>query len=341
VKKYDFRSRKHKEDHVIGFAVVGLGMGKNRARSVVETDGAALRAVVDLDASLAESVGTELETDWVTDLDDALGRDDVDVVMVMTPSGTHADVGCQVAAAGKHVVTTKPMDVSTVACDRLIQACEDANVLCAVDYQSRYVDANAKVAQGLAAGVFGDPILGEVRFKWHRPQSYFEHGTGWRGTWAMDGGGSLANQGAHLLDVLSWFMGDPVKVYGEAAVIAHDIETEDIGMAIVNFESGAKGTVLGTTTFSESVYFSAEVHGTKGGALLDDVLRGEMRVFGDGVEADLADFGTPHASIVEDVVSALDNGTSLTVDGSEGRRTVALLEKIYESARSGTPVEVA
>ena len=157
----------------------------------------------------------------------------------------------------------------------------------------------------------------------------------------MDGGGSLANQGAHLLDVLSWFMGDPVKVYGEAAVIAHDIETEDIGMAIVNFESGAKGTVLGTTTFSESVYFSAEVHGTKGGALLDDVLRGEMRVFGDGVEADLADFGTPHASIVEDVVSALDNGTSLAVDGSEGRRTVALLEKIYESARSGTPVEVA
>ncbi len=213
--------------------------------------------------------------------------------------------------------------------------------MCAVDYQSRYVDANVKVAEGLKAGVFGQPILGEVRFKWHRPQSYFEHGTGWRGTWAMDGGGSLANQGAHLLDVLSWFMGDPVRVYGEAAIVAHDIETEDIGLAIVNFEGGAKGTVLGTTTFSESVYFSAEVHGTSGGVLIDDVLNGKMRVFGEGIEAKLAGFDTPRASIIEDVVSALTEGTPLAVDGHEGRRTVALLEKIYESARSGQPVEVS
>ncbi len=106
---------------MIGFAVVGLGMGKNRARTIIDTEGAELRAVVDLDASLAESVGTEMETEWLTNIDHVLARDDVDVIMVMTPSGSHADVGCRVAAAGKHVVTTKPMDVSTEACDRLIR----------------------------------------------------------------------------------------------------------------------------------------------------------------------------------------------------------------------------
>ena len=325
---------------MVGFAVVGLGMGNNRAKLIREAEGADLKVVVDLNGELAEKLGTELETDWTTELDRALEREDVDVVMVMTPSGTHADVGGRAAGAGKHVITTKPMDVSTAACDRLIAACEGAGVLCGVDYQSRYVDSNFRVAEALRQGWLGKPILGEVRFKWFRPQSYFEHGTGWRGTWKMDGGGSLANQGAHLLDVLSWFMGNPVSVYGEMAILNHEIETEDIGLAILNFESGAKGTVLGTTTFPESVYFSAEVHGSEGGVLLDDVLKGEMRVFGDRLEERLMGVENSLSSIVEDVVSAVTEGTPLRVDGREGRRTVALLEGIYQSAREGRPLKV-
>ena len=156
-----------------------------------------------------------------------------------------------------------------------------------VDYQSRYVDNNYRVAEALKQGLLGTPILGEVRFKWFRSQEYFEHGGGWRGTWAMDGGGSLANQGSHLIDLLLWFMGVPKTVYGETAIMNHDIETEDIGQAILNFESGAKGGILGTTTFPASPYFSAEVHGSEGGVLLDAVLSGEMRVFGDGLEEKL------------------------------------------------------
>lgn len=323
-----------------GFAVVGLGMGKNRARVIRETEGADLKLLVDLDAERAESAATELETEWTTELDAALGRDDVDVVVVMTPSGTHADIGCRAAAAGKHVITTKPMDVSTEACDRLIEACEKAGVLCAVDYQSRYVDNNVRVAEALKQGLFGKPILGEVRFKWHRPQSYFDSGTGWRGTWKMDGGGSLANQGAHLLDILSWFMGDPVRVYGEMAVMNHDIETEDIGLAIVNFESGAKGTVLGTTTFPDSPYFGAEVHGTEGGVLIPNALSGEWQVFGEGLEEKLNAIENDRTSIVDDFLGALNGGRPLRVDGKEGRRTVALLEKIYDSARQGAPIDV-
>ncbi|MEM7033865.1 MAG: Gfo/Idh/MocA family oxidoreductase [Chloroflexota bacterium] len=324
---------------MVGFAVVGLGMGYNRAKLIRESNGAELKMVIDLNADRAEEVGEEFEVDWTTDLDQALSRKDVDVVMVMTPSGTHVKLGEHIAKAGKHVITTKPMDVSTAACDQLIAACDEAEVLCGVDYQSRYVDSNYRVAEAIRQGWLGRLILGEVRFKWFRAQEYFDAGGGWRGTWAMDGGGSLANQGAHLLDILSWFMGDPATVYGETAIMNHDIETEDIGMAIINFKSGAKGTVLGTTTFPKSDYFSAEVHGTDGGILINAVLSGEMKVVGNGLEEKLNQIENPLKSIVDDVVSAVTEGTPLRVDGREGRRTVALLEAIYNSARAGKRLE--
>ncbi|MCC7263015.1 MAG: Gfo/Idh/MocA family oxidoreductase [Candidatus Latescibacteria bacterium] len=324
---------------MVGFAVVGLGMGKARAKQIIDTAGAELKLVVDLNAELARKVGEELGVAWTTSLDEALARAEVQVVMVMTPSGLHARIGCQVAQAGKHVITTKPMDVTTAACDQLIAAADQAGVKLAVDYQSRYVDNNYRVAEALRQGWLGQPILGEVRFKWFRSQDYFRHGNGWRGTWAMDGGGSLANQGSHLIDLLLWFMGEPVRVYGETAVMNHQIETEDLGMALLNFASGAKGAVVGTTTFPASPYFSAEVHGTQGGVLIDAVLEGKMRVFGEGLEERLNTIENPLHNVVEDMVSALEQGTALRVDGREGRRTVALLEHLYASAKQGRAVE--
>ncbi len=323
---------------MVRFAVVGLGMGRNRAQLITETAGAELACVVDLNEELARKTGQDLGCDWVTDLDDALGRSDVDVVMVMTPSGLHVDLGVRCAQAGKHVITTKPMDVTTEACDRLIAAAEAAGVVLGVDYQSRYVDTNVRVATALSDGLLGKPLLGEVRFKWFRSDDYFAHGGGWRGTWKMDGGGSLANQGSHLIDLLLWFMGDPERVYGEAAILNHDIETEDVGMAILRYPNGARGAIVGTTTFPSNAYFSAEVHGTEGGVLIDAALTGEARYFGDGIEEKLATIDNPLKNVVEDVVSCLEKGTSLRVDGREGRRTVALLEAIYQSSREGTPL---
>ncbi|MGY8823059.1 MAG: Gfo/Idh/MocA family protein [Candidatus Latescibacterota bacterium] len=324
---------------MVGFAVVGLGMGRNRARQIVETEGAELKAVVDLNEALAKEVGQEMGCDWLPSLEDALGRRDIDAVMVMTPSGLHAKIGIEVIRAGKHVITTKPMDVSTAACDQLIAAGDAAGVLVGVDYQSRYVDNNYRVAEALQRGWLGRPILAEVRFKWFRSDEYFKHGNGWRGTWAMDGGGSLANQGSHLIDLLLWFMGDPSTVYGETAILNHDIETEDVGMALLSYPSGAKGAIVGTTTFPESPYFSAEVHGSEGGVLIDAVLSGEMRVFGDGIEEKLLSIDNPIKNVVEDLVSAIDQGTKLRVDGREGRRTVALLEHVYASSRQGARLE--
>ncbi|MDP6700776.1 MAG: Gfo/Idh/MocA family oxidoreductase, partial [Candidatus Latescibacteria bacterium] len=294
--------------------------------------------VVDLRAELAQEVGGELDCAWTDNLDDALNDDNVDVVLVMTPSGLHGDVAIKVLEAGKHAVTTKPMEVSVEKCDAMIEAASRAGKLLGVDFQERYADIGQKTKHAIDTGLFGKPILCESRLKWFRTQEYYDAG-GWRGTWAMDGGGSLANQGSHLIDLLLWFMGTPTRVYGETAIMNHEIETEDIGQAILNFESGAKGGILGTTTFPDSPYFSAEVHGTEGGVLIDAALSGEMRVFGDGLEEKLQAIHNPLANVVEDVVSALNEGTPLRVDGREGRRTVALLENIYRSSREGKAVD--
>ncbi len=325
---------------MVGFAVVGLGMGRNRARQVVDTPGAELKLVVDINEDLARKVGEEMGCRWTAHLGEALGRDDTDVVMVMTPSGLHAEVGVRAAKAGKHVITTKPMDVTTAACDRLIAAADEAGILLGVDYQSRYVDNNFRIAEALRRGWLGRPVLGEIRFKWFRSQEYFEHGNGWRGTWAMDGGGSLANQGSHLIDLLLWFMGEPVRVYAETAIVNHDIETEDVGLAILNFASGAKGTIVGTTSFPASAYFSAEVHGTEAGVIVDDALTGKIRVYGAELEERLNQIENPIHNVVEDLVSAVEHGSPLRVGGREGRRTVELLEAVYSSAREGKVLEM-
>lgn len=327
----------------VNFAVVGLGMGRNRAQVVKGTQGAHLVAVVDIDEERARRVGTELNVPWTLSLEEALRKyPEIDCVFVLTPSGLHAEVAVQAARAGKHVITTKPMDVTVAACNRLIRACEKAKVHLMVDFQSRYVDANVQLAHAVHEGWLGRPLVGEFRFKWWRSQAYFDDRGGWRGTWKLDGGGSLANQGVHGLDFLIWVMGDVTRVTARTAILNHKIETEDVAFAILDFANGAKGAVTTTTTFPEaSPYYSLEVHGTQGGVLMEDALGGTGRyLLPADVKERMAQVPNPVHSIVEDAIRVIRDGAQPAVDGREGRRTVQLLESIYRSARTGRTVAV-
>jgi UDP-N-acetyl-2-amino-2-deoxyglucuronate dehydrogenase len=331
----------------VKFAVVGLGMGRNRSRMTTETEGAELAMVVDLDEERARAVGEELGVPWALDIEEALSRDDIECIFVMTPSGTHVDVALQAVAANKNVITTKPMDVSTSACDRLIDACDKQGVHLLVDFQSRYVDGNLATQRAVQEGWLGRPMLGEFRFKWYRSQAYYDDRGGWRGTWDMDGGGSLANQGIHGLDLLMWVMGDIKAVYAEIAVLNHDIETEDTGVVIFDFANGSKGAVTSTTTFpceeeyeaGGGAYYSFEVHGDKGGIFLHDALggTGEFMVAED-VKKKIEAVVCPRKNIIDDAVHVIRHGAAPVVDGREGRKSVALLEAIYQSAREGRKV---
>ncbi len=327
----------------VKFAVVGLGMGHNRSRVIAGTEGAKLVTVVDIDEERARNVGTELNVPWTLSLDEALSKfPEIECVVVMTPSGLHAEVGCQAAEAGKHVITTKPMDVSVEACNRLIKTCERKGVHLMVDFQSRYVDNNVRLAHAVQHGWLGRPLLAEFRFKWWRPQAYYDERGGWRGTWKLDGGGSVANQGVHGLDLLLWVMGTPSAVYAESVIMSHRIETEDLSLVIFDFPNGAKGAMTTTTTFpNASPYYSFEVHGTEGGVLLDDALGGVGRYFlKEGVHERMQEITSPVKNVAEDAIRVIRHGAPPVIDGREGRRTVHMLEMIYKSAREGRKIPV-
>lgn len=320
----------------VGFVVVGLGMGRQRARMVTQTMGARLVGVADLRAELAQKVAEDLGCEWHTDFRTFLARSDVHVVWVMTPSGTHADVAILASEAGKHVIVTKPMEVTLERADAMIAAAERNGRLLAVDFDMRFLKGAWQIRQAIADGLFGKLILLEGRLKWFRSQEYYSQ-SGWRGTWRYDGGGSLANQTIHLIDQLIWLGGEVASV--EAArigVFGQDIETEDLGMAILRFRNGAMGTVLGTTTCPRDFYAVVEVHGDKGGAILD--VNGQVRWFFRDESVAPPEVSPPFANSAENMVAALRGGASLVCDGREGRKSLELLTAIYRAAQTGQSV---
>lgn len=314
----------------VGFGVIGLGMGSVRARLIHETHGARLVAVSDINEERGRKASAEYSIEWYADYRRMLERDDIDVVMVMTPSGSHADFAETIAAAGKHVISTKPIDVSLERADRMIEACRRAGVLLAVDFESRYMADNVRIKQAIDEGRLGRLILGEARLKWFRSHAYYE---GWHGTWKLDGGGSLINQTVHQIDLLAWFMGNHKTVWGQMGVFTHHIETEDLGMAMIAFENGAVGTILGTTTCPVSLPVRMEIHGE----------RGLIMTAGNAIETwhlpdesldDPFDYAGPN-NVIEDMVRIVKTGGTPRITGEEAKRSLGLVLAVYESAKTG------
>jgi predicted dehydrogenase len=318
---------------VLRFGVVGLGMGMSRSQTIANTAGAQLVAVADLiegqRKAAAEKFGCETHADAI----EMFERDDLDVAMMMTPSGLHAKLGIEAAKRGKHVITTKPMDVNLENCDALIRACEANGVKLLVDFGERYSTWNRKVRAAMEMGALGKPILCELRMKWFRADSYYE---GWHGTWNMDGGGSVMNQGVHYIDLMQWFMGPVARVLGaHYGVYTHPhCETEDLTAAIIQFQSGAIGTVLTTTTFPGDSVSMIQIHGEKGVVGIDpnawNFKEGEPQI----------ELPPYPQNVIQDAIQVIREGAAPAVDGYEGKKSVAINLAIYESARTGRPVEL-
>ncbi|GIX07431.1 MAG: oxidoreductase [Candidatus Poribacteria bacterium] len=270
-----------------------------------------------------------------TDYQEMIERDDVDVVWVMLPSGLHAEFGIKAAHCGKHVITTKPMDVTLEACDALIAACEKNNVQLMVDFEERFRPRNRKIKKAIEEGLLGHPILAEMRLKWWRSAGYYH---GWHGTWKLDGGGSLANQGVHQLDLIQWFLGPAKAVYGHYGVYGgeehREVETEDLVWGYIKFENGALGSILTTTTCPKHQQTMVQVHGPRG-------------IVGTGPEVwEFVEEGVDvevepgPRNTTEDCLRVLREGARPTCDGYEGRKTVELFNAIYWSGKLGREVEL-
>jgi len=330
----------------VRFGICGLGFGAGRARLISKTKGAELICVCDLQEEKAKRVGEELSCEWTTVYDEMLRREDIDVVGVYTPSGMHAQHAIEAVKAGKHVFVAKPMDIRVDRCDELIDTAKEANVILAVDFGNRYNDVNQKVKLVVDNNRIGKVILADLRYKNYRTQEYYDGGypQGWRSRRETEGG-SAANQGVHSIDLYQWFLsancGSVRTVYGMSGALAHKIETEDVSMALLTFESGAWGTIVTTTASIPPLGRKMEIHGDKG-SIVWDGREAKLYCKYDS-EVSLDEFELPPnrpKNIIEDMISAITKGTSVMCDGVEGRKSVAIFNAIYESSQTGRVVEL-
>src|SRR5438477_3556171 len=340
--------------HRLKFGVVGCGrISSNHLRALVsEHLGAELVAVTDIQEERARMAAAQYHVPCYVDYHEMLKRHpDIEVIDTLTPTGYHARHVIDLAQYGKHFVVEKPMALRVSDCDEMIAACRRNRCRLFVVKQNRYNLAVQAAHRALEAGRLGKIVMGTVRVRWKRDQSYYARDA-WRGTWELDGG-VMAQQASHHLDLLQWFMGPVTHVQCRTATRLLGIEVEDTAAALFTFESGALGVFEATTaTRPRDLEASLSLLGERGSIVLggNAVNRVEHWEFDPelpedehirtGASQDIPNvYGHGHVDYLADVVrSILENRPGL-VEGDEGRKNVQILAALYESAaRGGTPV---
>ncbi|MFI5386887.1 MAG: Gfo/Idh/MocA family protein [Fimbriimonadales bacterium] len=297
--------------------------------------------------------------------------DHVDAVCLCVPSGDHANVGIEAAKAGKHVVCEKPIDVTLRAAKSLIEACDKAGVTLTVISQHRFAKDIRQVREAAQSGALGPLIAGDMYNKWFRTQAYYDSGD-WRGTWKLDGGGCLMNQGVHYVDMLQWIMGGVKAVQAQTRTVSHErIEVEDIANAMLEFENGAVGVIQASTAYYPGLAERLEIHGKWGTAIIEgdrlkvwevDEKAAEEGLYGRGIQkqptpnvhthgdktdgtgaADPSAIWTEqHRRQLDDFTQAVLNKRQPFITGPQALEPLKVILAVYESARrNGERVELA
>jgi predicted dehydrogenase len=320
-----------------------------------------LVAACDIDAAAAQVFAARHGCSIEKTVDDLIGRDDVDAVAICVASGLHADIAVAALSADKHVVVEKPLATTLEAADRIIEAERRSAGVVTTIGQRRFEPAAQFVHRAVSDGDLGMITSGSAECTWWRTQQYYDS-AGWRGTWAMDGGGALMNQGIHQVDMLIWMLGTPVEVTAFAGTLVHDeLEVEDTVAAVVRFENGAIGTLTATTAANPGLPLRLAVHGDAGLAIIED---NQLGVFAladpsaaavsshvaarrDALLAEAQDVsrtevshppGMNHAGQYADFVEAMSRFRPPAITSADGRRAVSLVLGVYESARTGKAV---
>lgn len=339
------------------FGIIGAGMiGHFHAKAITAMTGGELHSVFDLRGDAAEKLAVEYSAKAYSDLTAFLADPELEVVTVGTPSGAHLDPSLAALNAGKHVICEKPLEITTERIDQLIAAAKANGKTVAAVLNRRFhpgMDAFKKAAD---EGRFGKLTSASCYVKWYRDQAYYDSAA-WRGTWALDGGGALMNQSIHTIDALLYLAGPVKAVQANTACLAHtDIEVEDIAVAILEFENGARGVIEGSTcTWSKDGHPArVQLCGTEGSVFLADeafelwdfmiektedaeIRSTLMKGQGAGLGANdpKAINFYQHQRNFEEVVNAIREGREPTTSATEARKPVALIRAIYESAQNG------
>ncbi len=331
-------------------ALVGCGrISHNHVQAIARIDGLDLVAACDADVERAKAIAEPLGIPSFTSYEKMLSEIPCEVVAIATPSGLHPSQGVIAARAGKHVVTEKPMAISLRGADELVRACDDAHVQLFVVKQNRLNAPVQMLRRAVERGRFGRLYLANCTVRWARPQEYYDQAP-WRGTWEFDGG-AFMNQASHYVDLIQWVVGPVESVMARTATLARRIETEDTGVAILRFRSGALGVIEVTMlaypkNMEGSITLLGETGSVKiGGTAVNKVEHWE---FADSDPDDeLARtldsnppnvYGYGHEGYYRNVLAVLRGEAKADTDGRAGRKSLELILGIYESAKTGCEV---
>jgi len=341
----------------VRFGIVGCGMIAEFHRTGIEKcPQAELYAVCDPIPERADQFAAKHKVPhWFYDVKDMVKLPELDAVCVCTPSGLHAEAVIAAANAGKHALCEKPLDVTLERIDAVLEAVRRNKVKLGAIFQSRVQPDCVRVKKAVEQGLLGRILQADLRTKWYRSQEYYDSGA-WRGTFALDGGGCLMNQGIHGIDLYQWLVGPVTSVWGKVATMNHKIEVEDTAYAICELAGGGRGAIIGSTCAYPGFPTRIEIHGEKGSICIEDAKIVSWDVIGQekpedlkiGAGAGVGGAGDPkaissfgHETLVADLARAILEKHEPMIGGAEARRAVAIILSIYQSSREGRPVTIS
>ena len=330
-----------------GYAVVGLGIGRAHASAAHELDCARLVALCDVNEEKLRTVGADFEEARLyTSFEEMLANDEIEIVSICVPSGMHADLAVQAMRAGKNVLIEKPIEITPERAMLIEAARLETGMTVGVIHQNRFNVCMPPIKEAVESGKLGRLMYGNFAVKWLREQGYYDNG-GWRGTWEMDGGGSLMNQAVHTVDLMQWLMGDVHSVTSAMNIYNHDIKTEDFTASIVKFKSGATATFVSSTVCYPGISTDIQLYGTLGSVHADADKLTLWKIRGEDAfdETDkLDEYGQGnlgadgHKVQVEDIIHSVREGCEPFIPPMEAVKSVRIVNAVYESARTGKEV---
>ncbi|MES2438431.1 MAG: Gfo/Idh/MocA family oxidoreductase [Verrucomicrobiota bacterium] len=337
----------------MNFGIIGTGtIGRFHAEAIRAMDGGTLHSVYQRSPGHAADYGVKS----FSNLADFLADPELEIVTIATPSGAHFEPALAALEAGKHVLCEKPLEITTERIDQLIASAAANGRMLAAILNRRFNPAMDALKSACETGRFGKIVSASCYVKWFRDQAYYDSAE-WRGTWKLDGGGALMNQSIHSIDALLHLAGPVRSVRANTACLAHErIEVEDHAVALLEFESGARGVIEGSTcSWSETGHPArVQICGTEGSVFLADetfeswdfkfglpeddairrtLMRGDQAALGGNDPKAIQSH--QHRRNFEEVVTAIRERREPSTSAREARKAVALIQAIYQSAAAG------
>jgi UDP-N-acetyl-2-amino-2-deoxyglucuronate dehydrogenase len=333
------------------FGVIGTGMiGDFHARAIQSLANAELVGFYGTNAQKTAKLVEKYGSGSWHSLSKMLDSDDVEIVTIATPSGSHMEIAVEAAKKGKHVICEKPLEITLDRIDQMIAAHEKAGTRLGGIFNFRFNDPVRLLKKAVDSGRFGTITYASVHVPWWRNEGYYKDN--WHGTWKFDGGGALMNQSIHMVDLLQYLIGPVKSLKAYTATLGHSIEVEDTAASILHFKNNALGVIYGSTASFPGQFRRLEITGTKGSVVQvensfkvwqfadeSEEDREMLKAFGEiegggGVSDPAAIQFQPHARNIAAFIHAIENQQSFEIEGWEARKSVEIILAIYEASKT-------